>query len=1339
MKDGIRKVISLVLAFTLFLMPVLTAEATEVETIVEEESAQMEQLDEQSNQESVQEETVTEPVQKSNEPEEIVEEPVQESNEPEEMVEEPVQESHEQEETVEEPEQEPNEQEETVEEPEQESNVQEETVVESAQEENKAESSSDEAVIESENENIEETADISSDDMEETVNDVDTTIAASFSVTFSKGYAAVLKEAEVYTDQNATKVLGILYAGIVEVTDRVNAGSDNDLLLIKIDYENDILQGYVGAEYLRPCANEEIDNWKNANDKPQFELVEQNEELESGISEDKVDEANEEEENTLLAETILVKDDAEVVEPISEVVIEEEIEFSEEDKDLIEALPTDYQLIKDTEVSITVGEKAGAQAYAYYNMETSGLLTITFKSSDGKAFGNISITVKDANDYTLFVQHWSTDMGSVSFSAFVEAGEYTVIVSKSDPTDTNTYTILGKAIESRTGEAGNKNITASNAVTLTVGDNEITGIQTAQDVIANNYDFYKFSLSEPGWVTFNYTNMIMSILDFYLYGDDATTENQIVSLNIAVPACADPNEAGSVTINRSGWLDAGVYYIAVGGASTTGRYRIKVSSSSVSITEKEKNNSFALAVNNNSILSFAKTDTITGLLSESNGYDCYYFQMEKEQSINIRLLIEFAGIDAAIYKRDGTKVVGSDFGASSTSGSSGNPYELELRNCRLEAGYYFLGLTWDASHDCGLYSIKAERILTASDVLTFLNGATLKMQAVYAEADRKVTTRVFDLYRQNPKTGEYEIITQLKSNSSDTVSTIIPGNGAYQVHLSISDGANWASYWKSFGVDSMIPLSVETVTAKSDQNGEITITAILLGTNQQLVASKFELSRNGSGVFTYEGGNEKTHKFTAPASATYDVKYSCTVDNIIWETGTTQVTVTLPDSSLPLSFSKMDFNVSTSGTVTATVKQASGKAVTNGQFEFYQGSTLIKKVNSGAGLSATTSLSPGTYSVQYSGYNGVWANIWGSVTVPGSSALTVSSLTAVSNTSGVVTITSSTTGGKTLKSGIYTIYSGSIVVKTISSTAKTVSWQAPANGTYSIQYSAYDGVTWANRWTSVAVNMDSSDMPISITSLSLTTNAGGAVAADVKINAPRGLKSMDYTLYMGSNAIKQYSSATETSHVFYASTSGSYTVEVKATDKSGAIAIKSDTIAVTVTDSSTAFSVTNLTATPSLTSLVCKAETNDARAITGYFILYQGSTIVEQHQTNERTYTFTGLAKQSYSVQFTATDGKTWSNKWTSAVIGSSLSVDSVTATRSGDFIDVTAVITNTDPIREAIITIYDGSTIIASYKYSGTGEYLTHTFNVGDQNATSVQFTVFDGMSWANKWASVT
>lgn len=1329
MKDGIKKLFSLILASTLFLVPVLSAQAAEVETFVVEETVQNEQFDEQP----VKEEMVVEPVQEAKAQDEAVVEPVQEAKAQEEAVVEPVQESSVQEETTVDSVQKDANVESSNE---QDNEVNSEVEAVELDEQGNEEPANDKAAVAFENENTEEATETHSEEQRDTII-IDTTTSASSSVAFSKGYAEVLKEAVVYSDQNATKVLGILHAGIVEVTDRVNAGSDNDCLLIKIDYEKDILQGYVGAEYLRPCTSEEIDKWKSANDKPQFELVEQSEDQESDIS--KNDDDAKEEENLLVTEAIHLQVKEEAFEPEDELFFEEEIEFSEDDKDLLKALPTDYQLIKDQEVSITVGEKAGAQAYAYYDMETSGLLTINFKSSDGKAFGNISITVKDADDNTLFVQHWSTDMGSVSFSAFVEAGEYTVIVSKSDVTDTNSYTILGKAIESRTGEAGNKNITANNAVTITVGDNEITGIQTAQDVISNSYDFYKFNLSEPGWVTLNYTNMIMSTLDFFLYGDDATTENQIVSMNITVPACSDPNEAGSVTINRSGWLDAGVYFIAVGDASTTGRYRIKVSSNSVSITENEKNNSFALAVNNNSALSLLKTETIKGLLSESNGYDCYYFEIKKEQSINIRLLIEFAGIDAAIYTRDGTKVSGSDFGATSTSGSSGNPYELELRNCKLEAGYYFLGLTWDSSHDCGLYSIQAERILTASDVLTFLTGATLKMTAVYAEADRAVTTRVFDLYRQNPVTGEYEIIKQLKSNSSDTVSTIIPGNGAYQVHLSISDGANWASYWKSFGVDSMVPLSVETVTAKSDQNGIITINAILRGTNQELVASKFELSRNGSGVFTYEGRNEKTHKFTAPTSATYDVKYSCTVDNIVWETGTTQVVVTLPDSMLPLSFSKMDFNVSTSGAVKATVTQASGKTVTNGQFEFYQGSTLIKKVNSGASLSASTTLSPGTYSVQYSGYNGVWANIWGNVTVPGSSALTVSSLTAVSNTSGVITITSSTTGGKQITSGTYTIYSGSTVVKTISSTAKTASWQAPVNGTYSIQYSVFDGVTWANRWTSVEVNMDSSAMPISITSLSLTTNAGGAVAADVVINAPRGLKSIDYTLYMGSTAVKQYSSATETSHVFYASTSGTYKVEVIAKDKSGAVATKSDTITVTVTDSATAFSVTNLTATPSLTSLVCKAETNDARAITGYFILYQGSTIVEQHQTNERTYTFTGLSKQSYSVQFTATDGKTWSNKWASAVVGSSLSVDSVTATRYGDYIDVTATVTNTDPIKEAIITIYDGSTIIASYKYSGTGEYLTHTFNVGDQNATSVQYTVFDGMEWKNKWASIT
>ena len=921
-----------------------------------------------------------------------------------------------------------------------------------------------------------------------------------------------------------------------------------------------------------------------------------------------------------------------------EVAAAEEIEVVD-DQNLLESMPGDYILSTDTTADILIPAGAGAMAYGSYMMETAGLLTFEFTSPT--AGGNVSITIKDIDNNTMWSNNWVSNVGSVTCSEFAEAGEYTITFAKSSPADTNSYQLTARAITSRTGELATRNNTANNAGTMTIGQ-EMTGIWSYQDIQQVRNDYYKFTLSEPGWVTINFTNKTMGTLNLYLYGDDTSTENEVTAFSTNGPACADRNESDSVTINHSGWLDAGIYYIRIVGSNQNGRYTIRVSNSPITITEVEKNNSFSLAYNSGSELSLTGNWT-ESLLSESNHEDCYWFNLPIATEVGFSVKIQFRGVSAAIYTREGTMVPGSSFGSNSTSGSDGNPYTLNT-SIALPAGTYYLRISWSAGQYCGKYSVTGYQRLKISDVETVLNGATLQLRTIYTIYRNYVNHFSFVLEREDPRfpgSGSYYTIGSIDDIDSPVVEVVIPGNGNYRVHAAISDGEGWTDYWKTFTVNTLIPMQVQSVQATSD-DAIVHIKAVVTGTNTEIIASRFVL-RNASGVVVdaYEGKNEKEHDLRATATGTYTVEYACTVDGIIWENGTTQVYVS---ASATLTIAAMSFQVRSDGLVTATVSQSTGAAIYDGWFEFYNGYVQVANVHSGSSLKAVVSLTPGTYVVHYAGYNGVWAEYWDTLVVPAASVLTINSLTATPDSTGKVFIQAKTSGGAGIVYGVFNIYKDNVLYATIETTDSAITWQAPVSGTYAIQYVAFDGFTWVPQWTSTVVTI----APIS------------------------------------------------------------------------PFAIYSVNIAV---DGTTAYVTVN---------------TNDDRPVDGVFVLYRDGNPVAIEYTESRNYTFEGLPVAGYAIHYAATDGATWQDIWQVFTVSTTLSINSVTATRSGAYVYVNAAVTNATPIREAYMVLYNwAGEEITRYVYTGSGEYLTHTFNVGD-NPAAIQYVVFDGLKWVEMWAPV-
>ena len=907
---------------------------------------------------------------------------------------------------------------------------------------------------------------------------------------------------------------------------------------------------------------------------------------------------------------------------------------------LLESVQGDYILQTDVETELIVPAGAGGTAYASYVLETASLLTFEFASTT--AGGNVSISIKDIDNRTMWTDNWVNNAGSVTCSEFAESGEYTIVINKSSAADTNSYRVRVRPIISRVGELATRNNTANNAGVMTVGQ-EMTGIWSYQDIGTSRSDYYKFTLDQPGWATINFTNKSIKDMSFKLYGDDTTTENEVTAFAMTGPACGDLNEANSTTINRSGWLDAGVYFITIKGGAISGRYTLKVTNSPITITESEKNNTFAQAYNNGSELSLIGNRT-TGLLSESNHEDCYWFSVPTATDVGFSLKIQFTGVNAAVYTREGKLVPGSSFGSNATTGSDGRPYTLEAA-VPLAAGTYYLRISWSTGKYCGKYDVAGYRKLKISDVVTVLDGASLELQTIYTIYTAPVTSFTFILEREDPRypgSGSYYPVGGQENGYDNTARFILPGNGNYRVHAAITDGFDWTDYWKYFSVTNMAPLKVESVEATS-MNEQVTISATVSGTNHEVKATRFVL-RNSSSVVvaSYDGTNELSYVLPAPDTGTYTAEFACTVDGIIWEGGSAGVYVTAPSS---LSFAPLSFQVKSDGTVTVTITQTSGNNITDGWIEFYLGSVRVAGIQTGSAKKVSTKLSPGTYTVHYAGYNGKWVDQWDLLTVPSSSVLNVSSLSASSDTTGRVFIQAKCSGGAGIAYGVYDIFKDSILQQQVVSTESAITWQAPANGTYVIHYVAYDGFTWADGWASVSVTI----APV----------------------APLSIK--------------------------------------------------------------------NLKLTASGTTLACVAETNDDRPVDSVFVLYKDGNPIGRIDTKSRSCSFTHLPIGIYAVQYVVTDGKTWVETWKSEAVSTTLTINSVSAVKTGAHVNVNASVTSTTPVREAYMVLYNAlGAEITRYVYSGSGEYLTHTFNVGETPA-AIHYVVFDGLKWVEKWAPVT
>ncbi len=1175
---------------------------------------------------------------------------------------------------------------------------------------------------------------------------MDYTKAATASLTFTEGYAELLRDATLYADAALSDALGSLAkGGVVEAEARSNAGESNDALRVSFQTEAGKVTGYVAAEDLRPMSEDEVAAYRANEKQPDYAPVVAATEApatEAPATEAPATEAP----ATEAPATEVPATEVPVTEvPVTEVPAEENAAQADVvdapvlmGAPMLMALPGATTLTANVTTNVTVGNYAQT-AYASFNMTAAGMLTMVFKSS-GNAAGNLEITIRSASDNDAVL--WTgvlKPQGTVNFSSYVESGDYDVIYSKSDAADYSAYTVATTPNVSNTGELGTRNNTMNNAATLTVNNSSAsTGIYSIQDKMGGKLDYYRFTLSSAGKLTFSASNMTTGEIDFYVYGDDTSTGNVLSSMNIK--AAGAPSQDTTVTYHRSGWFDAGVYYIVVD-ASEVGRYNLKVDLSAVTLTEKEPNNTFSAAYSSGNSLNLLTGLYVTGMLSESDGTDYYYFSLPYEQTVDFSVKVQFAGVNLAVYTPDGAQVSGSSFGKTGVPGSEGNPYELELRNLRLPAGSYYLCVSWDESKHTGLYSVAARSVLTASQVTaTVTNGNQITMTGLSSGGTSAATLNAFYVYYNDPNTGALQLVHSWSSATERSTTYAAPATGTYSIQYWVTNGTVASDKWTTVKCTTT-SFAITSLSAKANEKGQIVCTATTNSTSP-LQSSVIALLRNGEVVEMKSLNGATTYTFQAPISDTYYVQFVASANGVQYAEAWTNVDVVVPGPVLPVEITKLTVSSNSAGEIACSAAVKNGYALQRVGFYLYRNGLLMDAYETTNTLQHTFKVSQsGAYTVQCVVNDGVSAtDAWGNVTVAPGATLSITDMNVTANSAGVLSFNASTQNGGKLLINTFYVYLNGVLLGSVNAVNGSGTATVYQDGEYYVQYVAYDGVTAVDRWASVKVTLSSANQPVSVQSVKATATSAGRISIDVTTAGSRPLTQLDYYLYLDGEIVNVTRTTSTKNCTFYVKKSGNYYIQVIASD------------GIQYVDGWTNLMV-NVEQTPEenlmVTSLEAKydgksgitvnAATNfSTPLVISDFYLYRNGVVVGKITAPNKSGYFTNLTTGTYYIQYVVYDGKTAADKWVSVTVGaSSLKVNSVSASwdAAKGQLTCSATITQGFAVQSAGFYAYKNGVVVASWDWEGTGDYLNHVFTLGDVKPDSVQFVIFDSVSAVDGW----
>ena len=411
------------------------------------------------------------------------------------------------------------------------------------------------------------------------------------------------------------------------------------------------------------------------------------------------------------------------------------------------------------------------------------------------------------------------------------------------------------------------------------------------------------------------------------------------------------------------------------------------------------------------------------------------------------------------------------------------------------------------------------------------------------------------------------------------------------------------------------------------------------------------------------------------------------------------------------------------------------------RFTVYNSSNKVISINTTSNTVSAAIPASDTYRFEVLLYDGVtWRtlskSIWFEV-VP----LTLNSFTVSADAQGIVHCTASVSGGNPLVYSNYAIYrNGAQVTNYCTVNSLTGALKAPISGTYAVQYVASDGYNTVEKWATVDVIAPPAELPLSISSLTLSSTSSTQITANIVTANGRTVTATSYALYYNGSMIANWYGNSKT-HTFTVSAAGTYAVQVAVTD---GITTPEKWETINIAAPSAILQVKSVTATVNNNGLIsCSATTSGGHAVghTIFGIYKDGSLVTTIPGTGAST-TYQALVSGSYQIQFVAFDGVTWAEGYsvplTVTISGSNpLTVTSMTAVAPDDSgtITCTAQIANGKPLISSRFYLYlNGSMVANSADLS-----LTHKFYVNTPGDYAVQYIASDGITTVVKWAAVT
>ncbi len=303
--------------------------------------------------------------------------------------------------------------------------------------------------------------------------------------------------------------------------------------------------------------------------------------------------------------------------------------------------------------------------YFKFEMDKTGRVTIAI-TPEMKYY---TLQLRNSSDKLLFEKARKESNGKDTYTFDLEVDTYYLMVSGNDTT--GSY-VIHTDFDSSNATETEKNSSFDTANSFRVGD-EVCGMISMTD----EYDYYKFTVSETNKVTFNVRSYVGSFI-FRLYGGDREKIDDSEDVKIS-------SGEKYRDFSKSYTLKAGTYYICCTNSGDTGaytgKYSISTKTSASNYTEKENNGSLEQAN------AYTLGNEIRGTIDNGDEYDYYKFTADRDANLNVHIESEVEKYSVRLFDADGKRIQTWDMDRGSKD------RKVDDYNYDLKKGTYYICFT----------------------------------------------------------------------------------------------------------------------------------------------------------------------------------------------------------------------------------------------------------------------------------------------------------------------------------------------------------------------------------------------------------------------------------------------------------------------------------------------------------------------------------------------------------------------------------------------------------------------------------------------------------------------